>query len=355
MHPTGLPLELSQDRPQQKDKMATAYLTTEGMKTEVNGERIDLRIPSDVPGTYSNQHWVPLFDVEHVVLDASIHMSLRSVSKILSRGIPILLLSHGNFPSGIAHPMRRQVMCLANQIDASRNNDFRLRCSKAVVVAKIMNMRRVLQRLSANRQENQTIAQSWLKAMANQAQAAANTDSLRGIEGAASGRYFELIGRYFPDELPFERRSRRPPHNEVNALLSFLYTLLTSEITLHILAASLEPGWGFYHETEDGRPSLALDMLEPFRAPVCDALALDLLNHRRLKAENFEKARGGILLKKESRRIVFAALEERLEREFLYQGDDSRTTLRTIFKRQALQYKRILQEENGVFEPFLMN
>jgi len=324
------------------------------MVASVRGERIELKFPPEANGTVPEQPWIPLLDVEHVVVDASVRLSSSSIARLLYRGIPIVFLAQGQFPAGIAAPFSRQHLCLVQQLDAVRDPGLRLGWAKAIVDHKIRNMRRVLQRLSSNRGQS-THASSWLGAMANQARAAASMDSLRGIEGAASGRYFECLSEFFPAGVPFERRSRRPPQNAANALLSFLYTLLSSEVALHLRAAGLEVGWGCYHEAENGRPALALDLMEPFRAPVADALALDLLNHGRLTAEDFEPGEeGGIMLKRISRRKVFAAWEERLQRQFLYRATGTRSSLRALMIEQAAGIKKAFQLREA-FKPFLMN
>ncbi|MAV39149.1 MAG: CRISPR-associated endonuclease Cas1 [Puniceicoccaceae bacterium] len=337
--------------------MPTVYLTTYGIKVILRGERLEITTPPEV--TKDKEHplparrWIPLHDVEHVVLDSSVHLSPHCMNGLLQRGIPVLLLSNRHFPSGTAQPINRSVRILAQQLDCCRDPDKTLPVAISLVEAKILNMRRTIQRLSANRKQP-PVAAPWLKSMANQARACPTIDSLRGIEGACSGRYFETIGSFFPPELPFERRSRQPPLNPPNSLLSFVYTLLTNEITLHLRACGLEPGWGFLHEAEDGRPALALDLIEPFRAPVADALTLDLLNHKRLKARDFEYTDGGCYLRRESRRRVFAAYEDRMEREFQYEKAGHRTTLRNCIKQLCLDCKAYFRE-GRLPQAFIMN
>lgn len=335
--------------------MPTAYLTTLGMKVSVTSERLEIDVPKDKGGeeVLPERRWIPLVDVEFVVLDAGVRLSSRSLTALLRRRIPVLYLSHGRMPAGMALPLNRFATIKARQLDGSRDPDLRLRFSKELVFSKINNQKRVIQRLAANRKQP-PVAAAWLNSMANQALAAASVDSLRGIEGAASGRYFETLAGFFPEDLPFEGRSRRPPKNPPNALLSFGYTLLVSELSVHLHACGLEPSWGLYHETEDGRPALALDLLEPFRAPVIDGLCLDILNHRQLQRSDFEEVNGGVLLKRTSRRKFFAALERRLERDFLSEQAGHRTSLRQVMRDHCLAVKKLFSE-GTLFRPFLMN
>jgi CRISPR-associated endonuclease Cas1 len=210
-----------------------------------------------------------------------------------------------------------------------------------------------LQRLYTNR-NRQFVGAGWFDSILRDVKNTQSVDSVRGFEGACAGRYFELLHSFFPQNLPMERRSRQPPHNEVNACLSYIYTILLTEIISHTYATGMEPGWGFYHEPDDSKPALALDLLEPFRAPVADALTLDLINHNRLKKEDFEYRNGGCFLRRESRRIVFASLENRLEREFSSEQAGHRTTLRQTLINQCYGIRRAFNNE-GEYKPFLMN
>ena len=182
-----------------------------------------------------------------------------------------------------------------------------------------------------------------------------HTPAAPGNEGAAAGTYFEAYGLFFPEHCPFERRSRRPPHNAANAVLSYGYTLMTAEMECAVYTAGLDPAVGFLHETEDRRPSLALDLIEPLRAPLADALALDLLTHGTLKPrEHFEQRDGGVYLTRDGRKRFFVAYERRMNREFLCEQTGKRTTLRNEFRNQALGVKRAVLDREP-FEPFRMN
>jgi len=311
-------------------------------------------LPQDAEGQHPQRHWVPLHDIEHVVIDHGVHITNYALEALLERGIPILFIAQGKAPSGLALPINTSTVFLARQLDSARIDDLRLEQSRRLVCAKISNQKRILQRLASNRREP-PVATKWLGSMASQCKAAASLDSLRGLEGAASGRYFETIASYFPADFPFERRTRRPPHNPVNAVLSFVYTLLVSEMCLHLRAHAIEPGWGFFHEPENNRPCLALDLIEPFRAPIADALAIDLFNHRRFEPANFTwPDSGGCLIDRPSRRKVFAAFETRMEREFHHEQSGHRTTLRQQFINSCLAAKKTFTDRVP-FDPFLMN
>lgn len=333
--------------------MPTVYMTTPLLQARVTGSRIELDFsdveepPDPAPG------WIPLTDVEQVVVDSQVRFSSRSVALLARRGIPVLFLSNGHFPSGMAVPLRRQTRALARQLDASRDDGRRLQAARWLVEAKILNMRRILQRLTVSGHDRVGTLGS-LKALAKRAARASTLDALRGYEGSATGQYFTAWGRAFPTTMPFERRTRRPPRNEVNALMSFLYTVLCAEFELHLYGIGLEPGWGVFHETDEGRPALALDLMEPFRAPLVDSVVLDMANHGRITPEDFHQVDEGYLLRQESRRKVFVQWENRLEREFNYTREERRTTLRNLIKEHCEQAKLFFREGRRM-RPFRMN
>jgi CRISPR-associated protein Cas1 len=179
-------------------------------------------------------------------------------------------------------------------------------------------------------------------------------DELRGYEGAATARYFQQWAGFLPADFPFERRSTRPPLNPVNACVSFGATLVYSEAVSFIHAHGLDPALGLLHATEDGRWSLALDLIEPFRPVLVEALALDLFSHQVLNPGHFEPKNGGVYLNEEGRKKFFLQYERRMERQFMSECAGHRTTLRQQLENQAVMFKAAL-EDAARFEPFLMN
>lgn len=332
--------------------MPTVYLTQPGLQAKVTGSRIELDASDIEEGKGDSPGWIPLTDVELLVVDARVRFSAHGVASLLRKNIPVFFLHHRKFPAGMAVPMRRQTQALARQLDVSRDEEQRLVAARALIEAKIRNMRRVLQRLGTTGEHAATVA--LLKRHAGLARKAETLDSLRGYEGSATGQYFTSLARAFPEEMPFQRRSRRPPRNEANALLSFLYTVLCGELSLHLYGLGMEPGWGVFHETGEGRPALALDLMEPFRAPLVDAVVLDMINHGRITPDDFEQNNDGWWLRQESRRKVFVQWENRLEREFNYTRENRRTTLRTLLKDHCRQMKQFFREGTRL-RPFRMN
>lgn len=261
----------------------------------------------------------------------------------------------GFFPAAKAHGLSR-----LRQYQRTCDPAFGLRMARELISARLYNQRRVLQRLAANRGP-ETVKRlapdlDWLESCFISIRRMGSIDELRGIEGAATARYFKAWAGFLPEAFPFERRSTRPPLNAVNACISYGATLLYQEMLTAIHARGLDPALGLLHATENGRWSLALDLLEPFRPCLVEALALDLFSHQHLSERHFEPRNGGIYLNAEGRRRFHLQYERRMDRQFLSEVREHRTTLRQEVERHAVLYKAVLEDpEEKDFEPFIMN
>ncbi len=348
--------------------MPSLYLTTPGTRANLVSQHLEIELPfefdeseSEGPPTATSEaprpflKRVPLHDVEHVVVSTRATLSLAAQAALAERTVPIVIVNGrgeavahtlppaGDLPTRLSHYQRR--------LDSA----FGLEIARSLVEAKIANSRRLLQRLAANRKQSAPAAVARLEPFRAGALRATDVDTLRGYEGSAAGAYFEALAGFFPASAPFERRSRRPPHNAANAVLSYAYSLLVHETATALHLRGLDPGLGFLHEAEPHRPALALDLIEPFRAPVADGLALDLFNHSTLDASrHFHAADGGIYLNLAGRRRFFTAYERRMDRPFTSELSGERTTLRQEIHRQVMALKKHLREGGG-FTAFIMN
>lgn len=353
--------------------MPTLYLTSAGVRARLVGQHLEVELPSGSTvdssldtGTEPTDHEsdsrpvsplrrIPLHDIEQVVVETTAGLSISALATLAERDVPVVIVRPSGRAVALCLPPAGDITARLAHYQSRFDPAFPLAMARLLVEAKIANSRRLLQRLAANRKTPAPPAVARLEPFRSHALAASSVESARGYEGTAAGQYFEALAAFFPPNAPFERRSRRPPHNPANALLSFGYSLLVHETTTALHAAGLDPALGYLHEPEPGRPSLALDLLEPFRAPVADGLALDLLNHATLHPDkHFEPAQGGIYLNHEGRRRFYTAYERRMDRPFTSDLTGERTTLRDEIRRQIYSLKRTLRGE-GVFEPFIMN
>ncbi|MFD2837531.1 CRISPR-associated endonuclease Cas1 [Azotobacter vinelandii] len=184
-----------------------------------------------------------------------------------------------------------------------------------------------------------------------------DVDVLRGLEGEAAQAYFGVFDHLIrvPDaSLRFSGRSRRPPLDAVNALLSFLYTLLTHDCRSALETVGLDPAVGYLHRDRPGRPSLALDLVEEFRPVLADRLALSLLNRRQLSAADFQTLdNGAVLLRDEARKQVLTAYQERKREELRHAFLEEQAPLGLFMFIQAQLLARHLRGDLDAYPPFI--
>ncbi|MBX3733399.1 MAG: CRISPR-associated endonuclease Cas1 [Verrucomicrobiae bacterium] len=302
---------------------------------------------------------IPLRDLDRLILAESVQITSQAVGAVLKREIPLVWLGgSGQFLGGFLPASPAHGRARLGQYQRTLEPAFCLQIAGRIVAAKVYNQRRILQRLHSNRETpadpeiQQTL--DWLESLLAQLARASDIPELMGWEGTAAARYFQGWARFLPEAFPFERRSTRPPHNAVNACISFGSTLLYNEVVAACHAHGLDPSLGCLHATEDGRWSLALDLMEPFRPCFVEALALDCFSHQILNAKHFEPRNGGCYLNDDGRRKFILQYERRMERQFLSEHTGHRTTLRQQLDQQAVLFKAAI-EEPARFEPFLMN
>jgi CRISP-associated protein Cas1 len=215
---------------------------------------------------------------------------------------------------------------------------------REIVRGKLLNSKRLLQRLNRKRKSTQVgkaIAGINLDLAA--VARAANLDSLRGHEGSSAVRYFGALNQLIVNpSFSFNGRNRQPPTDPVNSLLSFGYTLLFNNVLSLILAEGLSPYFGNFHYGEDKKPYLAFDLMEEFRSPIVDGLVLRLLNKPVFKVADFDTvaSTGGVYLNQDARRVFLRYFESRLSEETTHPDLQSVVSYRYVIQLQIRRYKR---------------
>lgn len=308
---------------------------------------------------YTKLH-VPLVDVDRVVVCGRPSVSIPVLQRLMKMGIPTFFItSRGQWVGSISPDNNMNAARRIRQYEFANNADFSLMIGKKLVFAKLRNSRRVLQRLAANRQTSHHLshcdAMDQMKMLAEQSVNAPGLDELRGYEGMGAAIYFGHIGQYFPENIPFTTRNRRPPKDAANALLSWTYAIVQGEIDGIVRSHGLDSCIGFLHAVSHGTPSLALDLLEPLRAPCCDMTVLNILNHKHLNEEDFEyrDEDGGTYLKQEARKEFFQTYEMAMTRKFTPYKGDSHVDFRDVIKESVFNILRAM-EGNDSFDFFLM-
>ena len=303
---------------------------------------------------------VPLNDLDRVVLVGRPRITILVLQRLMRRGIPCYFTtSTGRWIGSLSPDNNLNAARRIRQYEVAKDKKLALRIARRLVQIKVLNSRRVLQRLAANRSESEADEQreitTDLKKLVLPITRSETLDELRGYEGLAAAKYFSRLSAFFPREVPFEGRSRRPPKNPANALLSWTYTILMGEVDCCVRSHGLDPCLGFLHGISHGTPSLSLDLLEPLRAPVCDLLALNLLNHKILTKDSFEYNvdSGGYLLKRDSHKDFFFAYEKHITRKFRIRPGEPHVDFRQVIESQVGAILKALAGEDD-FDFFKM-
>ncbi len=328
--------------------MATLYVTEQGAKLTRESRRLLV-----VRGEETLLD-VPTIKVERVLVFGYAQITTQALELLLNEGIPTAFLSMEGRLKGTLEPSRsKNIPLRVAQYEACRKPDFCLATAKRVVAGKIRNQLRLAQRFAHNRPElDFGTSQRDLNRLLSEVDRKTAAGGLLGLEGQATAVYFEAFRRMFR-RLGFERRTRRPPTDPVNSLLSLGYTVLANEYLSAVSAIGFDPYLGFFHVTSYGRPSLALDLCEELRHPLVDMLTLDLINRAVLKEGDFRQESGGFMLTADGRKRYFAKYERRMTIAFRHSRTGQNTCVRAIIRDQALKMARAIQEGRP-YDPYFI-
>jgi CRISP-associated protein Cas1 len=315
------------------------YVQTRGAKVAKNGDVLEVSLDDEKVAS------ARLIDVSQVVLQGGVYLTGPAQHELMARDIPVTWLSHGGWflghTIGVGH---KNVELRTAQYRASFDARHCLNLARDVVAAKIRNQRTLLRR---NWKRGATDAEATMpEALLAQfrhdidaAERAHDLSQLLGVEGNAAARYFRHFGAMLSAQgadagtntsantganagantgewsFDFERRSRRPPADPVNALLSYAYSLLARSVAVTLTAVGFDAYRGFYHQSRYGRPALALDMMEPFRPLIADSAVLMAINNGEVGAGDFVRAAGAVNLNEKGRRAFIAGFERRMSQE----------------------------------------
>lgn len=245
--------------------------------------------------------------------------SSQALSRCVERGVRITALQRsGRVKWTLGGPTTGNVLLRVAQVRAADTPSTTAAIARWVVAGKLQNCRRMVSRWLWDAEGSaRWLMQAEREAIEDRIRALPGVedgDQLRGIEGDGSRRYFKCLGAHLAGSrtaLVFSTRTRRPPRDEVNALLSFFYGLVLAEAVGALEAVGLDPQIGFLHRLRPGRPSLALDLIEEFRPPLADRLAVGLITPRTIRSQHFTRTAGGaVYLSDDGRRIALAGYEE---------------------------------------------
>ena len=275
------------------------------------------------------------------------------------RGISITFLSsHGHFYGRFYGPVSGNVLLRKKQYESIACPEFSNLLVRDILLGKIKNSKTVLMRAARKNEETAqslTQASNHLSQLAIQLELCESIDSMRGVEGAAATIYFSQFDfmLHSPAGFRFETRSRKPPANEVNAVLSFVYTLLTREICSALETVGLDPAAGYLHTLRPGRASFALDLMEELRAPLCDRFVLSLFNLGQLGEKDFERDFEAVFLNERGRRTVLSSWQRRKGETVQHPFLREKIPIGMIPYSQAMLFARVLRGDLDRYPPFI--
>ena len=315
--------------------MTILYLTEPGMQVCKNSQHLILRKEGTIVRT------IPAHQIEKVVIFGQVQLTTQAMDFLLQENIDTVFLSaSGRYRGRLVGPMPKNIPLRLSQYQKVLDERFPVQCSKEFTYGKIRNSIAVLRRFHW-RNDKIDLADPLreMALFAEKARIQTDLESLRGMEGNAARLSFDCMRQLIKNDFfSFPSRSRRPPLDPANAVLSFFYTMLFHLVESHIYQMHLDPFLGCFHAVQYGKPALALDLMEEFR-PLVDRLFLSIANKKMMNVGDFqfrdfegEPDEHGVYLNVDGRRKAVALFHEESNREFFYSRHSRLLPLNSIFK-----------------------
>lgn len=324
-----------------------AYLSRDGQNIVVSAKNTEIgRVPS--------------VNIESIVSFSYIGASPGLMSLCAENGIALSFHApSGKFIGRLCGPTRGNVLLRRSQYQVSEDAAQSLRIAKLMIAGKIQNCRTVIRRHirdnGTNEEEDE--ASKKLRRLKVKALEAKSADTLRGVEGEAASEYFGVFDRLIQQQkefFTFSERSRRPPRDAVNAMLSFAYSLLANEMTSSLESVGIDPYVGIFHTLRPGRASLSLDMIEEFRAYICDRFVLSLINRRQVSPKDFIVQGGvSVTMTDDARKKFLAAWQSRKKEEITHPYLQEKVQIGILPYAQAMLLARHLRGELDAYPVFI--
>lgn len=340
-----------------KKLLNTLYVTTQGAYLSQEGETVRVRVEKET------LLQLPIHTLSGIVCFGRVSCSPFLMGMCAERGVGVSFLTeNGRFLARVQGAVSGNVLLRRQQYrwadDEMRSADL----ARSVLIGKIANCRTVLRRALRDHREKPggdelENAAVRLRFSLEKLQAVSSLNTLRGLEGDAAGAYFAVFNHLITaqkDDFKFHDRSRRPPLDKVNCLLSFVYTLLMHDVRSALESVGLDPAVGFLHRDRPGRASLALDIMEEFRPVLADRLALSLINLGVVKSNGFSQAEtGGVTMNADTRKAVLVAYQKRKQEVINHPFLNEKVEIGLLPFVQALMLARHVRGDLDGYPPFV--
>ena len=338
-----------------KKLLNTLYVSTQGLYLRQEGETVVVELKQEV------KLRLPIHTLSGIVCFGNVMCSPFLLGLCSQRGVHVSFLTeHGRFLSRVVGPISGNVLLRQQQFRVVDDPDRAASLARSIVLSKILNSRSVLRRRIRDHGELEQVTDA-AAAMANCARKLQNTidiNQIRGLEGEAANLYFGVFDCLIvaqKEHFTFQKRSRRPPLDPVNALISFFYTLLAHDCVGALESVGLDPQMGFLHALRPGRPSLALDLMEEFRAAMADRVALSLINLKQIAAKDFVISESGaVIMNDDARKTALATWQKKKQEEIVHPFLNEKISLGLLPYAQALLLARHLRGDLDAYPPFLL-
>ncbi len=355
--------------------MKVIYLTTDGARLVKKGNTLKLLKEGD---TY---HTIFPHQTEQIYIIGNIEITTPALKLLMKHKIDTVFISkNGRFHGKLTFNPSKNVFLRIKQYKLLEDEIFKLRLSKSIVSAKIRNQITFLQRVNRTKNRGEIkIAIKNLKSNLESLSKANSVDSVRGIEGIASKNYFSVFKYAINSDFAiFKKRTKNPPQDNVNAVLSFLYTLIYFRVDAYLEAEGLDSYAGYLHSLDYGRKSLAFDLMEEYRTPLAETLTVALFNLGVLKKNDFREVifseeneeyplepenesdsneiieKKGVLLTKEGLKKVIIQFEKRMESEYFYTPENRKVFYKKLIHYQIKHFKRVLMAQEKDYKPLMI-
>lgn len=335
----------------------TLYVTSPDSYLARDGENVVIRQNEET------KFRIPIHNLEGIVSFGYCGASPALMGFCAERGVSLSFLTeYGKFLATVQGPVKGNILLRRTQYKVSDNPEKSLVISRNFILGKVANSRTVLQRAVRDHgvvSDEPVVAESisYLSSQLDRIRTCDDLNRLRGIEGDSARTYFRAFDPLILNQKQdffFHERSRRPPLDNMNALLSFLYTLLTHEVRSALETVGLDPASGFFHQLRPGRPSLALDLMEELRPYLADRLALSMVNRKQINATGFsQKETGGIVMENDTRKEVITAWQNRKKEEITHPYLDEKISIGLLPYVQAMLMARHLRGDIDGYPPFI--
>ena len=340
-----------------KKHLNTLFVTTQGAYLAKEGESVIVRVEKET------RLRIPVHTLGGIVCFGNVGCSPFLMGFCAERDVAISFLSeYGRFLARVQGPVSGNVLLRREQYRRADDMTISAKMARAVLTGKLANCRTVLQRAlrdHSDKLDKDQVghASRQISVSLRRLQENMPLNSMRGIEGDAAHVYFNVFDHLITSQKQdffFQDRNRRPPLDNVNCLLSFLYTLVMHDVRSALESVGLDPAVGFLHRDRPGRPGLALDLMEEFRPFIADRLTLSLINLSQVQKKGFKKSESGaVLMDDETRKTVLVAYQKRKQDEIMHPFIEEKVTIGLLFHMQALLLARYLRGDLDGYPPFI--